>query len=55
MLAGTYLSILDIAQTAGHSSIQMIVKHYAKFIKGEHMKIDRSVRLLTDSYADSTA
>ena len=48
-------SILDIAQTAGHSSIQMIVKHYAKFIKSEHMKTDRNVRLLTDSYADSVA
>lgn len=55
MIRNSGLSILDIAQTAGHSSIQMIVKHYAKFIKGEHMKIDRSVRLLTDSYADSTA
>ncbi len=49
------LSVLDIAQMAGHTSIQMIVKHYGKFIKNEHMKISRSLKLFTDTSADSMA
>ncbi|NPB04432.1 MAG: site-specific integrase [Thermotogae bacterium] len=55
MLKHSDLSILEIAQIAGHSSTQMIVQHYGRFIKGEHLKIDRSIKLFTDKSADSCA
>ena len=49
------LSMLDITQIVGHSNTAMIVRNYAKFIKGEHLKINRSISLFTDktSYASS--
>lgn len=55
MIRNSGLSVLEIAQMAGHTSIQMIVKHYGKFIKNEHMKINRSLKLFTDTSADSVA
>jgi len=55
MLRNSNLSVLDIAQMAGHTSIQMIVKHYAKFIENEHMKVSRSLKLFADKTADSAA
>jgi len=53
MLKHSNLSILEIAQIAGHSSTQMIIQNYGKFIKGEHLKIDREIKLFTDNSADS--
>ena len=47
MLKYTDLSILEIAQIAGHTSTQMIIQNYGQFIKGEHLKIDRSLKLFT--------
>ncbi len=47
MLKHTDLSILEIAQIAGHTSTQMIIQNYGQFIKGEHLKIDRSIKLFT--------
>ena len=55
MLKHSNLSILEIAQMAGHSSTQMIIQNYGKFIKGEHLKIDREIKLFTDNSADSAA
>ncbi len=55
LLKKSDLSILEIAQLAGHNSTQMIVQNYGKFIKGEHLKIDRSIRLFTDNSTDSIA
>ena len=46
------LSMLDIAQIVGHSNTEMIVKNYAKYIKGEHLKINRSISLFTDKIND---
>jgi len=53
MIKNSDLSILEIAQMAGHTSTQMIIQNYGKFIKGEHLKIDRRIRLFTDKLADS--
>lgn len=53
MLKNSDLSILEIAQMAGHATTQMIIKHYGKYIKGEHLKIDRGLKLFTDKSADS--
>lgn len=55
MLKHSDLSILEIAQIVGHSSTQMIIQNYGKFIKGEHLKIDRGIKLFTGISADSTA
>jgi len=55
MLKNSNLSILEIAQMAGHNSTQMIIQNYGKFIKGEHLKIDREIKLFTDKSADSIA
>ena len=55
MLKYSDLSILEIAQLAGHSSVQMIIQNYGRFIKGEHLKIDRSLKIFTDKSADSLA
>jgi len=52
MLKYSNLSILEVAQLAGHSSTQMIIQNYGKFIKGEHLQIDRKIQLFsTDSVA----
>jgi len=55
MIKNSNLSILDIAQMAGHNSTQMIIQNYGKFIKGEHLKIDREIKLFTDNLADTVA
>ena len=55
MLKYTDLSILEIAQIAGHTSTQMIIQNYGRYIKGEHLKIDRSLKLFTDKSTDSYA
>ena len=55
MLKYSDLSILEIAQLAGHSSTQMIIQNYGRFIKGEHLKIDKGLKIFTDKSADSSA
>ena len=55
MLKNSNLSILEIAQIAGHNSTQMIIQNYGKFIKGEHLKIDRKIKLFTDKSTDRLA
>jgi len=40
---------------AGHNSTQMIIQNYGKFIKDEHLKIDREIKLFTDNLADTVA
>ncbi|MDO9306062.1 MAG: tyrosine-type recombinase/integrase, partial [Sulfuricurvum sp.] len=42
MLSSGNYSILQIAKIAGHVNTEMIVKNYAKYIRGEQLKIDRS-------------
>ena len=53
MLKHSDLSIMDIAQIVGHTSTQMIIQNYAKFIKGEHLKVDRNLNLFTDKRTDT--
>jgi len=55
MLKNSDLSILQIAQIVGHTTTQMIIQNYGKYIKGEHLKLDRDLKLFTDKSADSTA
>jgi len=55
MLKYSDLSVLEVAQIVGHTTTQMIIQNYGKFIKGEHLKIDRSLNLFTDNSTDSKA
>lgn len=55
MLKYSNLSILEIAQIVGHTTTQMIVQNYGKYIKGEHLKIDRNLKLFTDNSTDILA
>lgn len=41
MLKSGKISILELAQMVGHSNSEPIMKNYAMFIEGEHLKIDR--------------
>jgi len=41
MLKSQVLSMLEIAQIVGHTDTTMIMKHYAKYIEGEQLKINR--------------
>ncbi len=47
MLKKNILGILEIAQTVGHSTSQMIIQNYGKYIKGEHLKISRELKLFS--------
>ena len=49
------MSILEVAQMSGHTTINMLINHYARYIKNEHMGINKSVKLFTDNIADSAA
>ncbi|MFA7500946.1 MAG: site-specific integrase, partial [Sulfurimonas sp.] len=53
MLKNSNLSMLDIAQIVGHANTEMIVRNYAKFIKGEHLKISRNLDIFTDKTTDT--
>jgi integrase len=55
MIKNSNMSILEIAQMAGHTTINMIINHYAKYIKNEHLGINKSLKLFTDNLADSAA
>ena len=53
MLKSGQFNMLEIAQMAGHSNTEMIVRNYAKFIKGEHLKVNRSLNIFTDKTTDT--
>ena len=42
MLKSGTVSILELAQIVGHANSEPIMKNYARFIKGEHLKIERN-------------
>jgi len=52
MLKNSDLSIMEIAQIVGHTSTQMIIQNYAKYIKGEQLKVRRDLHLFTDKRTD---
>ena len=54
MLKYSDLSMLDIAQIVGHSNTEMIVRNYAKYIKGEHLKISKKLNIFTDKTTDTS-
>jgi len=43
MLKNSDLSMFQIAQIVGHSNTEMIMKNYARFIKGEQLKVSRNI------------
>lgn len=59
MLKSGYISASEIAQILGHTSSKTMFDHYAKFIKGEQLKIDRNIDIfanentITDSFTDT--
>ncbi len=53
MLKSSNLSMLDIAQIVGHTNTEMIVRNYAKYIKGEHLKINKKLNIFTDTHTDT--
>ena len=55
MLKYSDLSIMQIAQIVGHTTTQMIVQNYAKYIKGEHLVVNRDLKLFTDNSTDRLA
>lgn len=55
MLKHSELSILEIAQLVGHTTTQMIIQNYGKYIKGEHLRIDKKIKLFTDKSTDRLA
>lgn len=48
MLKSGALSVLEIAQIVGHTNSKMILENYARFIKGEHLKIRSSFNPFLD-------
>jgi hypothetical protein len=59
MLKSGYISASEIAQILGHTSSKTMFDHYAKFIKGEQLKINRNIDIfseknkITDNSTDS--
>jgi integrase len=53
MLESGFYSLLEIAQIVGHSNSDMIIKNYAKYIKGEHLKINTNFNPFADNLADT--
>lgn len=49
MLNSEKYKIMDIAAIVGHTSPEMIMKNYAGFIKGNHLKVDTSTDLYNDT------
>jgi len=43
MLKTGEVSVVELAQMVGHSTTEMIVKNYARFVTDEHMRIGRSI------------
>jgi len=62
MLQSGFLSASEIAQILGHTSSKTMFDHYAKFIKGEQLKINRNIDIFavnctvsesTDTFTDT--
>lgn len=51
MLRSGELSVLEIAQMVGHTNTKMIIEHYAKYIDGEQLKIDRAFNPFDDGHS----
>jgi len=43
----------EIANILGHGSLQMLVNHYAKWLKGKAIQADRKINLFGDTSSDS--
>ncbi len=47
MLKSGKVSILELAQMVGHANSEPIIRNYARFIEGEHLKIEREFDLFS--------
>ncbi|BCD59575.1 MULTISPECIES: tyrosine-type recombinase/integrase [unclassified Nitratiruptor] len=54
MLKSNSVSVLELAQIVGHVGPEMIYKNYARYIKGEHLKINRHLDPFACKIADSS-
>jgi integrase len=52
MLRHSELTLMQVAQILGHTTIEMLIRNYAKYIKGEHLKVSRDLKLFTDKVTD---
>ncbi len=43
----------EIANILGHSSLQMLINHYAKWLKGKAVQADRNINLFGDTLGDT--
>jgi integrase len=43
----------EIANILGHGSLQMLVNHYAKWLKGKAIQADRNINLFSDTLGDT--
>lgn len=43
----------EIANILGHSDLQMLIKHYAKYVEHKAIKADRQINLFSDTSSDS--
>ncbi len=54
MLNSGKIKVMDLARMVGHSSPQMILTTYAKYVKGEQLTIDRDIDLTCDPCTQGT-
>ncbi len=54
MLNSGKIKVMDLARMVGHSSPQMILTTYAKYVKGEQLTIDRAIDLTCDPCTQGT-
>ncbi|WP_281951998.1 tyrosine-type recombinase/integrase [Nitrosophilus kaiyonis] len=54
MLKSNSVSVMELAQIVGHVGPEMIYKNYARYIKGEQLKINRNLDPFADNFADSS-
>jgi len=55
MLQNSDLSILQIAQLAGHVNTAMVIHNYAVYIRNNHLRITRGLDIFADKSADIVA
>jgi integrase len=55
LLNSNKFSMNEVASILGHANIQMLIKHYNKFLKDETDKIDTSLNVFCNSFCDDTS
>lgn len=52
-LESKMFTIQEVANILGHGSLQMLIKHYAKYINNKAMDADRTIDLFGDTLGDT--